>query len=148
LAKLAGCCEQVPRACRFKSLGGNGDRRFPGARNKRGEPRRWRFWLIDECKQSAYSRPMIKTFRSKELANLWAGSRSRIDPRMHSRILRRLDRLEVVEDVSRMNLPGFDFHTLQGFNPARYTVHINGPWCITFEFTDGDAYQVDFEQYH
>ncbi|MCS3764403.1 plasmid maintenance system killer protein [Bradyrhizobium centrosematis] len=25
---------------------------------------------------------------------------------------------------------------------------MNGPWCITFEFEDGDAYRVDFEQYH
>jgi proteic killer suppression protein len=27
-------------------------------------------------------------------------------------------------------------------------VHVNGPWCLTFEFADGDAYRVDFEQYH
>jgi proteic killer suppression protein len=27
-------------------------------------------------------------------------------------------------------------------------VHVNGPWCVTFEFQDGHAYQVDFEQYH
>jgi toxin HigB-1 len=27
-------------------------------------------------------------------------------------------------------------------------VHVNGPWCITFEFEDGDAIRVDFEQYH
>jgi proteic killer suppression protein len=25
---------------------------------------------------------------------------------------------------------------------------VNGPWCITFEFENGDAYRVDFEQYH
>ena len=37
---------------------------------------------------------------------------------------------------------------LRGFNPTRYTVHVNGPWCITFEFRDGDAYAIDFEQYH
>ncbi len=44
-----------------------------------------------------------------------------------------------------MNLPGFDFHTLKGFVPTRYTVHVNGPWCITFEFESGDAFRVDFE---
>ena len=47
-----------------------------------------------------------------------------------------------------MNLPGFDFHALKGFVPVRYTVHVNGPWCITFEFEKGDAWRVDFEQYH
>jgi len=45
-------------------------------------------------------------------------------------------------------VPGFDFHTLGGFVPARHTVHVNGPWCITFEFDRGDAYRVDFEQCH
>ena len=30
----------------------------------------------------------------------------------------------------------------------RYSIHVNGPWCITLEFWDGDAYAVDLEQYH
>ena len=91
---------------------------------------------------------MIKTFRNKELAALWEGKRSKIDKKMHTRILRRLDRLEVAEKPEEMNLPGFDFHSLHGFKPTRYTVHVNGPWCITFAFEDGDAYAVDWEQYH
>ncbi|WP_425419047.1 type II toxin-antitoxin system RelE/ParE family toxin [Oricola indica] len=91
---------------------------------------------------------MIKTFRNKELAALWEGKRSKIDKKMHARILRRLDRLEVAEKPEEMNLPGFDFYSLQGFKPTRYTVHVNGPWCITFAFEDGDAYAVDWEQYH
>lgn len=34
-----------------------------------------------------------------------------------------------------MDLPGFDFHALKGFNPTRYTVHVNGPWCIHLNST-------------
>lgn len=47
-----------------------------------------------------------------------------------------------------MDLPGFNFHPLQGFVPTRYSVHINGPWCLTFAFADSSAIAVDFEQYH
>ena len=47
-----------------------------------------------------------------------------------------------------MNVPGFDFHPLKGHKQSRYSVQVNGPWCITFEFENGDAYRVDFEQYH
>jgi proteic killer suppression protein len=47
-----------------------------------------------------------------------------------------------------MNIVGYDFHALRGFVPTRFTVHINGPWCITFEFVEGDAHRVDLEQYH
>jgi proteic killer suppression protein len=68
--------------------------------------------------------------------------------RLHARILLRLDRLDVAAAPEEMNVPGFDFHTLNGFKPTRYSVHLNGPWCLTFEFEDGDAWRVDFEQYH
>jgi proteic killer suppression protein len=91
---------------------------------------------------------MIKSFRHKELASLFETGKSRIDARMHRRILVRLDRLQLAQRPEDMNLPGFDFHALQGFSPTRYTVHVNGPWCITFEFDGADAARVDFEQYH
>jgi toxin HigB-1 len=65
---------------------------------------------------------------------------------MHDRILRRLDRLDVIAFPQEMNLPGFNFHALKGHKPTRYSVHVNGPWCITFEFANGDAENVDFEQ--
>ena len=91
---------------------------------------------------------MIKSFRSKELAALWNTGKSRIDVRMQKRIILRLSRLHAAQTVEEMNIPGFDFHSLHGFKPTRFTVHVNGPWCITFEFESGDAYQIDYEQYH
>jgi proteic killer suppression protein len=92
---------------------------------------------------------VIRTFRNKALAELWAtGRTARIAATMQRRILVRLERLHVVSAPAQMNLPGFDFHALRGFVPTRYSVHVNGPWCITFEFDAGDALRVDFEQYH
>jgi proteic killer suppression protein len=61
------------------------------------------------------------------------------------------DRFQIAQANERpedMNFPGFDFHSLKGFDPTRYTIHVNGPWCITFEFDGKDARQVDLEQYH
>ena len=92
---------------------------------------------------------MIRSFKNKALAELWErGQSAKIDARMYNRILARLDRLDVAIRPDEMNVPGFDFHALRGFKPMRYSVHVNGPWCITFEFEDGDASRVDFEQYH
>jgi toxin HigB-1 len=91
---------------------------------------------------------MISTFRNKELARLWETGKSRIDANLHRRILVSLDRLDVVTRPEEMNLPGFNFRALTGFNPTRYTAHVNGPWCLTFEFADGEAHRVDLEQYH
>jgi proteic killer suppression protein len=92
---------------------------------------------------------VIKTFRNKALSDLWSSGKSaKIDQKMYARILRRLDRLNVAVAAVEMNLPGFDFHALRGYKPTRYSVHVNGPWTITFEFSEGNAYAVDFENYH
>ncbi len=56
--------------------------------------------------------------------------------------------LDAASHMEDLNLPSFDFHALKGSKPTRYTVHVNGPWCVTFEFNDGDAYMLNFEQYH
>ena len=92
---------------------------------------------------------VIKSFKNKALALLWnTGKSAKIDVKMRNRILRLLDRLNIAAKPEDMNLPGFDYHSLKGFDPRRYTVHVNGPWCITFEFEDDGALRVDFEQYH
>ena len=92
---------------------------------------------------------MIRSFKSKALRDLWNdGSTAKIDVKLHKRLLARLDALEASIVPEDMNIPGFDFHALQGFSPTRYTVHVNGPWCVTFEFDGADAVAVDFEQYH
>ena len=92
---------------------------------------------------------MIRNFRSKPLSDLWRLGRSaKIDAKIQKRILIRLDRLDVAVRPEEMNIPGFDFHALHGFDPKRFSVHVNGPWCITFEFDNGEACRVDFEQYH
>jgi proteic killer suppression protein len=91
---------------------------------------------------------VIRTFRNKALAELWLnGKTSKIDLKMHQRILLRLDRLNIIKAPEEMNLPGFNFHPLRG-KPLRYSVHLNGPWCLTFEFHEGDAWRLDYEQYH
>jgi toxin HigB-1 len=91
---------------------------------------------------------MIQSFRHRGLSELWAtGKTKHIDSRMWKRILRRLEALNAATAPGDMNLPGFDFHPLTGM-PGRYSVHINGPWCVTFEFEKGDAHRVGYEQYH
>ncbi|MCU0252540.1 MAG: type II toxin-antitoxin system RelE/ParE family toxin [Vicinamibacterales bacterium] len=59
----------------------------------------------------------------------------------------RLKVLDEAADPSDLNVPGFNFHRLQG-RPVRYSVHVNRPWCVTFEWEDGDSVRVNLEQYH
>ena len=91
---------------------------------------------------------MIRSFKHKGLAELFARGRSRrAGQDLHARCLRRLEALDQAESLTDLHVPGFNFHSLQGV-PTRYSMHVNGPWCITFEWEEDDALRVDLEQYH
>ena len=91
---------------------------------------------------------MIKSFKHKGLAELFEkGSSRKIRQDLQSRSLRCLEALDQAELLTELSIPGFNFHGLQGV-PKRYSIHVNGPWCITFEWEEGDALRVDLEQYH
>ena len=76
------------------------------------------------------------------------GRSRRVRTDLQKRALLVLDALDAAGKPSDLNLPGFDFHRLRGNRPPRYSIHVNGPWCITFEFHDVDANRVNLEQYH
>ena len=89
---------------------------------------------------------MIKTFRNKALADLWEGRSSRIQPKMQDRIMVRLKALDAAKHPRDMAVPGWKYHPL--WPTERHAVNVNGPWRLTWEWQDGHAILVDFEQYH
>lgn len=92
---------------------------------------------------------MIKTYRHSGLKDLFeTGKTARIDAKFHARCVEGLDVLNRAIDLRAINLPAFRLHQLKQFNPVRYSMTISGAWRITFEWKNGDAYRVDFEQYH
>jgi toxin HigB-1 len=91
---------------------------------------------------------MIRSFKHKGLRALFdTGVSANVRPDLQARALRRLDALDRADALNDLNVPGFDFHHLRG-RPRRYSLHVNGPWCITFEWIDGEALRVNLEQYH
>ena len=91
---------------------------------------------------------MIRSFLHKGLAESFEGGRSRqVQPSLQKRCLRMLEVLDQAETLNEMNMPSFDLHRLHG-TPVRYSIHVNGPWRITFAWQDGEALRVDLEQYH
>jgi proteic killer suppression protein len=91
---------------------------------------------------------VIREFRHRGLKAFWTkGDPSKIASELVARLLRHLDALNAASVPEDMNLPGFDFHMLRG-KPLRYSVHVNGPWCVTFGWDGEDAIAVDLENYH
>ncbi|MGH8599307.1 MAG: type II toxin-antitoxin system RelE/ParE family toxin [Burkholderiales bacterium] len=56
-----------------------------------------------------------------------------------------LDTAHIIDD---MNIPGFRLHSLKGVLRGRWSITVNGNWRLTFEFKDGNAYVLDYEDYH
>ena len=91
---------------------------------------------------------MIESFIHKGLEELFEkGKSAKVQTALAERALRQLDAIDIAKSPEALNVPGFDFHGLQG-KPKRYSVHVNGPWCITFEWQGENALKLDFENYH
>ncbi|SIP72018.1 conserved hypothetical protein [Xenorhabdus innexi] len=52
---------------------------------------------------------------------------------------------EVIGDI---NLPGYRLHPLSGDREGQWSVTVSGNLRVTFEFIDGDAYIVNYEDDH
>lgn len=92
---------------------------------------------------------MIKSFRHKGLKGFFeTGSRARIQPDHAKRLRMLLAAIDTATTIDDMDIPGFRLHSLKGQEKGRWSVWVNGNWRITFEFAEGHAYLLDYEDYH
>lgn len=92
---------------------------------------------------------MIKSFSHKGLENFfYDGSKKGIQPKHAEKLERILDRLDAAVNVEDMNYPGSGLHLLNPKQKKIYAVSVSGNWRVTFKFIEGDAYIVDYKDYH
>jgi proteic killer suppression protein len=92
---------------------------------------------------------VIRSFKHAGLEKFFTtGSKAGIQP-AHSRKLRQqLTTLDDADRPSKMNLPGWQLHSLQGDLAGHWSVRVNGNWRMTFRFEGEDAILVDYRDYH
>ena len=92
---------------------------------------------------------MISSFRHKGLRKFYeSGSQAGIQP-AHAKALRMpLAALDTAQTIEDMEIPGYRLHPLRGSDRGRWSIWVNGNWRITFEFHDGNAHILDYEDYH
>ena len=56
-----------------------------------------------------------------------------------------LDTAQSLEDV---DIPGYRLHQLSGDRKSIWSITVNGNWRITFKFSEGNVYIVNYEDYH
>jgi toxin HigB-1 len=92
---------------------------------------------------------MIKSFRHKGLRQLFENDEgSKLPPDMLVRIRIILSALHAAEDKEGMSIPTFRFHALKGDRKGYFAVTVSANWRIIFRFEDGNAFDVDFVDYH
>jgi toxin HigB-1 len=101
------------------------------------------------CNAEYYIRIVIRNFRHKGLDRFFTKSEHKgIDAKHADRIRRILDRLDAATSPEDMILPGLKFHGLSGNRKGTCSVWVSGNWRITFRFAEGDAIDVNLEDYH
>jgi toxin HigB-1 len=91
---------------------------------------------------------VIRSFRHKGLRNFFNQDDARgLRADLVERVRARLSVLHHAESLDDLNIPGWRPHPLRT-KPVRIAISVNGPWRITFQWIDGDAHDVDLEQYH
>ena len=92
---------------------------------------------------------MIRGFRHKGLKRLFEKGEAKGVRADHvdkvENILAVLNRARKPED---MNLPGFRLHRLKGDLKDFWSVTARANWRVIFRFEQGDAYDVDYIDYH
>ncbi|WP_305906320.1 type II toxin-antitoxin system RelE/ParE family toxin (plasmid) [Methylomarinum sp. Ch1-1] len=92
---------------------------------------------------------MIKSFKHKGLEKFFTtGSTAGIQAKHAAKIKDRLAFLNAATCVEDMKRPSYRLHPLEGNLKGQWAVDVSGNWRIVFEFKDGDAYIVNYEDYH
>lgn len=92
---------------------------------------------------------MIKSFKHKGLRRFFeTGSASGIQTSHAKRLRLQLSALDTAQDIDDMDIPSFRLHPLKGEAKGRWSIVVNGNWRMTFEFNDGNAHVLDYEDYH
>jgi proteic killer suppression protein len=97
------------------------------------------------------NRDLIKSIRHKGLKKFFnsGGNDARGFNSDHKHKLSdQLAALDSAMDIADMDLAGWSLHPLKGKYKGRYAIWVSGNWRMTFEFENGNAYIVDYEDYH
>jgi len=92
---------------------------------------------------------VIKSFKHKGLRRYFeTGSKSGIQAKHAARLRLQLAALDTARIIDDMDVPGYRLHPLKGRAKKRWSICVSGNWRLTFEFRDGNAYVLDYEDYH
>ena len=96
-----------------------------------------------------YNIIMINSFKHKGFRFFFeTGGLSGIQSSHRQKLRIRLIALDTATCIEDMDTPGWRLHGLKGDRQGLWAIYVNKNWRIVFQFKDGNAYIVDYEDYH
>lgn len=90
---------------------------------------------------------MIQSFRHKGLHHLYESSSALgVQPKHAMRLRMLLVALDAAQTIGDMEVPGFNLRALRGKDKGHWSVRVDGNWRVTFEFRDGHACVLEYEE--
>lgn len=71
-----------------------------------------------------------------------------MNPHHIDRVRLILSALDAAKTIQHMDFPGSGLHPLKGDLATFWSIKVSGNWRIIFRFEDGDAFDVDYLDYH
>ena len=92
---------------------------------------------------------MIRSIRHKGLKRLYEDDDPRgVIPAHVEKLRDILDALDTSLAIEDMDLPGLRLHQLKGELKGLWAVTVRAYWRVVFRFSDSDAFEVDYLDYH
>jgi proteic killer suppression protein len=93
---------------------------------------------------------VIKSFADPQTEELFrTGKARRVPTDVARRALRKLEAVHVATQLADLRVPpGNRLHPLKGDRAGQHAISVNDQWRICFRFDDGDAFDVEFCDYH
>jgi proteic killer suppression protein len=93
---------------------------------------------------------MIKSWVGKQAAAVWLRRRPRgLDARVVERLQRVLAQLDAAQSLEDLRTPPANrLHKLHGDRAGQYAIRVNDQFRVCFRWRDGDAWDVEFVDYH
>lgn len=107
-------------------------------------------FTLDVNSYNSHTHSVIQSFADKRTAALFLGEAAKnVSPAVRRRAEAKLMMLHQARSLNDLRVPPANrLKALKGDRVGQYSIRINDQWRLCFRWRNGDAYDVEFVDYH
>jgi len=106
--------------------------------------------VLDVWRNALYNKIVIKTFKDEPTQKIYQRQPARkLPPDIQQVALRKLRMINNAISLTDLRVPPANrLEKLSGERAGQWSIRVNDPWRICFEWRESDAYHVEIVDYH